>query len=553
MSIPFCVLRASLLFISLLLLQGCPFDDDSKATLIGHLTGPVIEGITYQADSGSGITDSSGQYEYEEGDNIRFLVGATVLGDTVAAKKSMTTLDLINGAVLYTNTTQVNEVVYSNLNNPARVALYRFHNVLTLLLHLDDDRDPTNGVNISPQVAALFDDVTLDFYLQKTLSVLPVVIRRRLYQAVKDGLLLTVPLPPKGYALDQYYQINNVESNLAVSMFHTTDELNDGSVQFSYYREYDEVGNYIRDAYSVDGQIQRDSRYTYDQLYRALLYTSDNDGDGILDARTTWEYNALGQTLFAYRDTNGDNDGSAQADYITGYEYNELGSLITIITQTDPVEVDGVIAYTTQSSSRAYTFDDDDQLITTVATIDDNNYSTSHYSYHSSGLMLTMQSINTAEGVVSHDSTVTNTYDDNLNLLSKKRVTVGGFSFEDIYTFDEDDHLLTKARDSDVDGNLDSITTYGYNDAGQRITRELDSDADGVANYWYTYTFDEHGNISTRSHFSPSNTEEPSAVYTFVYDQQQNLLSSSYFYATEIFYPERASWRAVLVQPKIEQ
>lgn len=553
MSFSFYFFRVSVLFISLLLLQGCILDEDTDDPLIGHLAGPVIAGVTYQTDSGSGITDSSGQFEYEEGESIRFLLGATVLGDTVAAKASMTPLDLIGGAVLYTNATQVNNVVHSNLNNPARVALYRFHNVLTFLMYLDDDRDPTNGVNISTEVAALFDAITVDFYFNKSLSVSATGMYQSLYQAVRDGLLLTLTMPPSGYALDQYYQINNIESSLAVSMFKTTDEQNDGTIEYSYVHEFDSEGNLIRDGYSVDGQTQRDSRYTFNQWFQPDISTDDNDGDGIIDRRSTREYNALGQIVSTYIDNNGDNDSSTQADYIFSYEYNEAGVRIRSIIQSDPIEVEGVITYTTVSRLLTRTVSDDGSQVTEISTIDDNNYTTTISTYHSSGLILSSESITIEDGEVVHQSTLTKIYDENLNILSNKRVTVGGFSFEDINTYDDNGYLISQGRDSDVDGNLDNLITNGYSDAGQRIIREFDSDADGVVDYWSTYTFDEYGNVSTRSHFNGSSGEEPSAVYSFAYDENQNLLSSTYFHATETFFPELASWRAVLREPKIQQ
>ncbi len=112
-------------------------------TSVGVFIDSPIAGITYNASpSGlSGVTNSDGEYEYEEGDTVAFSIGGINLPE-VTAKGTVTPLDLGGEGADLANTTVIN--------------------IIRLLQTLDSDGDPENGITISEEVATALEGITLD-------------------------------------------------------------------------------------------------------------------------------------------------------------------------------------------------------------------------------------------------------------------------------------------------------------------------------------------------------------------------------------------------------
>jgi len=68
----------------------------------GQLVDGPVQGVRYESGSLSGFTGSDGEFQYEEGNTIRFSIGEIVLGESVKAKAFMTPLDLVPGGTLDT-------------------------------------------------------------------------------------------------------------------------------------------------------------------------------------------------------------------------------------------------------------------------------------------------------------------------------------------------------------------------------------------------------------------------------------------------------------------
>ncbi len=544
------VKRSLMVLLPVLFIQGCPLTDSDDDSLIGHLTGPAISGLHYQTNSGSGITDSSGQFEYESGETIQFKIGNTLVGDAVTAKEALTTLDLISGAVLYTNSTQVNKVVYSHIKNPERTAFFRFHNVLTFLVSLDDDRDATNGINISTELAARFDDVSLDFYFDHTfLANQYYALGSRIQKAAFDGLIERGIVPSRGYALDQYYLINNIESYLAVSMVETSDALGDGSIELTNHKEYDGAGNYIRSAQYLEGVLQREERYTYGQWNERLSYSTDNDGDGIIDSSATYEYDDRGNSISSI--SYYDNDDATPANRFYMPSYDEYGNRTSVTTLTDPQESNGEVTYTSTTGSSVITRDENGREISIVGTQVGNalKRDTITTSYHSSGQIESQHILYTEGDTINHELLRTNTYDDNGSLLTKKVTRADGSSAESIYSYNDDLLLISESADTNYDGEFNYTRTHVYNEAGLPILSESLTGLDGDVTSSSAYTYDTNGNRLTQTITRPGSGD---TVYTYQYDQHENRLNSVYFGSTQTYNPVTASWRAVLAQPKIQ-
>lgn len=125
-----------------------PNPPPSSTTQIGVLTdGPVV-GVKYVRASGSGesiegTTNDKGEFKYEEGDTVRFLIGDVQLGEVIEAKARITPLDLAESENARTN-------------------------LMVLLQSLDADGDHSNGIEISAETQAAFNAVNLDFKQSST-------------------------------------------------------------------------------------------------------------------------------------------------------------------------------------------------------------------------------------------------------------------------------------------------------------------------------------------------------------------------------------------------
>jgi surface protein len=113
--------------------QGESYIESESLTLSGvFLDGPV-KGLRYSTPSQQGETDQGGTFLYKDGETVTFKIGSMELGKT-NGKPNVTPLDLVEG----TNATQ-------NL---------KVSNIVRLLQSLDEDGNPSNGIQI-PELAHL--------------------------------------------------------------------------------------------------------------------------------------------------------------------------------------------------------------------------------------------------------------------------------------------------------------------------------------------------------------------------------------------------------------
>ena len=125
--------------VAILLLTGCGGGGGSSSsgettvsvttTSTGLFLDTYVSGLKYSSKSHSGITDSNGYFNYTSGEDITFKIGNITLG---TAKVDST------GIV-----TPFTTASSSDINNPKVI------NTLRILQSLDDDHNPSNGINIS--------------------------------------------------------------------------------------------------------------------------------------------------------------------------------------------------------------------------------------------------------------------------------------------------------------------------------------------------------------------------------------------------------------------
>ncbi|HEC17942.1 MAG TPA: esterase-like activity of phytase family protein, partial [Gammaproteobacteria bacterium] len=102
----------------------------------------VVGGLHYETATRSGTTNALGEYDYLPGETVTFSIGGNVLG-SAAAGPVVTPLSLVSGA--------------ADATDPVVT------NIVRLLLTLDDDGDPSNGINIPAATATAAASLTVDF------------------------------------------------------------------------------------------------------------------------------------------------------------------------------------------------------------------------------------------------------------------------------------------------------------------------------------------------------------------------------------------------------
>jgi hypothetical protein len=108
----------------------------------GYFVDSPVEGLQYHTITWpSNITDSQGAFKYQDGEEITFSIGTVILGRTTA-KGIITPADL-DSANPTTSSTQV-------------------INISRLLITLDDDGNPDNGIRITQSVRAALTGISLD-------------------------------------------------------------------------------------------------------------------------------------------------------------------------------------------------------------------------------------------------------------------------------------------------------------------------------------------------------------------------------------------------------
>jgi hypothetical protein len=131
----------------------------------GYYYDSRVSGIDYETRVGdeviaTGVTGDNGDpglFLFVEGATVSFSLGGTDLGQT-AAKERVTLFDVAGVTERAIGGCDVSASL------PDDGSAFRIvHNVAALVQTLDTDGDPTGTIDISPDVAALFENVSIDF------------------------------------------------------------------------------------------------------------------------------------------------------------------------------------------------------------------------------------------------------------------------------------------------------------------------------------------------------------------------------------------------------
>jgi len=108
----------------------------------GVFTDSPVAGLHYETPTHSGTTNALGEYDYLPGESVTFSIGGIVLGSTLAGPV-VSPLTLVAGA------TDATDPVVTN--------------IVRLLLTLDDDGNPDNGISIAAATATAAAGLSVDF------------------------------------------------------------------------------------------------------------------------------------------------------------------------------------------------------------------------------------------------------------------------------------------------------------------------------------------------------------------------------------------------------
>ncbi|SDK74794.1 hypothetical protein SAMN04488034_101322 [Salinimicrobium catena] len=134
--------------VSLTVICGCSTDDTGKGetgarTETGIFIDSQVSGLKYTTETKSGVTDENGEFEYLEGETVTFYVGDILIGSGIA-KENMNPIDIASS------------------NNPD-INSIEVKNIAAFLQSLDNDEDPSNGIEITASTVNAITVSSIDF------------------------------------------------------------------------------------------------------------------------------------------------------------------------------------------------------------------------------------------------------------------------------------------------------------------------------------------------------------------------------------------------------
>lgn len=419
-----------------------------------ELTGTFVDGIQglyYESPSFSGLTDADGTYRYREGEEVRFSLGDVEFGTALGAP-ALSLFELAGSAPL---TSEVDLRVA--LGDHQRVdALDLVSNRMLLLLILDRDQDPTNGIDLTDwnqDLTGYRVDFAYDLYafpFRRGVDSLP---------AIKSAFDIKYQVPLDAPLLYLYDALGIVVP-VRVPIRETRD-------------------------FNDDGSIEQEVRWNYNSLGlpQEVRFTLQTDNTDFWRERVFLEYDSLGRREFMLRETDTGENGTVDFFYRAENFYNKRGFLVEIL------EEDGQL---TVSDRRRYLFEYD------------NGGNNSLFVFEQDS------SVNTGadgavDGVIDTIFRVRSRYDDrgllevreeeaDLNadgLIERRRIFEFGYNsagrlLEQVDTLDSGDTVA-------VDGVVDARIEVGYRySASARLLREIlrfDDNGDGEVDRENTYEF----------------------------------------------------------------
>ena len=432
--------------------------DDSPDVRMGQFIDSPVQGLRYETDTQNGITNADGEFEYIDGESIRFYFGSWLVGEAIATPE-LTPFSL-NGVNGIDDIAQFERWWISNVQGSYHTDVRdetRAMNLAFLLQNLDLDSDPENGITLPDNLSDLTDGYVLDlerlghsFLVQR--AVRGVITRARSSGLWPNGLRVRTFPEVADHLVKNLYPNAQASVRIREEFSNSTSGIGTpNSVTNRFYDGDGRLSRLERDT-DADGSPNTRTTYTRNDLGLAIITEVDSDVDGSIDNLYTSTYTSYGVQTRDLRD-NG-NDG---VEYDWRAEYNDFGRY-TIIERYD----NGTLAVRNE-----YSYLSDGTFDFILRDTDGDGSLDERITYeHTDGLSTS----------VSYDTGNDGTVD---RVVSYQRNAMG-----DITVYEDD---------TDANGAPNLIIRYSYNAAGHRTRFEQDSDADGAPNYVQTTTYNDLG------------------------------------------------------------
>jgi len=515
--------------------------DASPQEFTGVFIDGPVEGLRFDTASQSGLTNSNGEFTYIAGETVTFSIGGIVLGSALATS-SLTPFDLFDMDPPSTEGELRAELSnYDNVTDFHRVA-----NMAMLLVSLDNDGDPDNGLDLSGWDVTLakaslsfdaklfdfdhefFDVFTSEYDVNKDVIITEPLVY--LYESLGIEILVSA-LSTKTVDDNHDGVVESVESRsyaAGLLLEVANDKDDDGIADYQYISTYDSAGYRIsshrRNDDDDDGTADRITAeyHTYDESGNTLTYLSerDTDGDGIVDTSgfNIYEYDDNNNPLSGLSEGDADNDGVVDSNVSINYIYDDVGNKLNFLTEAD-TNADGLVDVIIR---QYYKYDDLGNELQNVKEVDSNG-----------------------DGVVNSSAVYRYSYDDNGNQTSYFLETdigddgVVDSSAGSVYTYDDTGNILSRVREADDDGDgiadRTSMSIHSYDENGNELDNiyAFDDDADGVIdrNFTSVYTYDSRGNILTYIYERDTDADgvvDAKNSETCTYDDNNNKLTCLY-------------------------
>ncbi len=409
---------------------------------------------------------------------VTFSIGSIVLGSAEGAEQitPFTLADL-------TPPSTAAALMAEFRNNEQPTKFNTVLNIAYLLVVLDNDQNPDNGLDLSGWDALLGEetvDVNLSQYLFR--GGLNAMTDRFNIEERRD-------LREPGYALQHLYNSLGIEVTVSLLTQVNAEENDDAAIDWAFHYSYDSAARISQQQIdtNADGnpETQFDNVYFADTRYtRTFRQTSkDNNSDGVFDNIETesFEFTENFRVLSSINEEDIGADGTIEARVTQNYTYAEDAISYEYVLIDDD-DGDGANPGARQTRSRI--FDENGNPISLVVGDDSDN-----------------------DGTLESVTTQTDTYENNLWMTQVEEFDSGNDGTVDsrttlALTYDTQGKMINRVltNDYDGDGNLEQrqTTTLSYDSEGRILSEVIatDSEDDGVINSVYnrSYSFDSNGN-----------------------------------------------------------
>lgn len=453
---------------------GSSSNNSSPEKLTGVFLDSLVEGLYYETDTQSGLTNEDGEFNYIEGESITFKLGNTVLGVTQA--QELITPFTLSGVKPLIKQKEITNAFLSQNPNSFEKAI----NMATLLQGLDQDGDHANGIDLGDahnQLATLsipllvkasgFESNSQFIQARTTMQTLHsmrfVDAAKNMYDSIGISIESNLTAKQTSNLNNAFFEAiefeYNPEGRISSLKF---DKNNDGVTDTTQTFTYDEAGRLSTISNSADNTTQT---LSYDSNNRILSRTTVDEDSVSTDE--SFEYNDSVLSKFAIdKLSDGSDEFSTTFHYdannsLTGYEIDSDGDAVSDKTVSLALR-NGKVSRFTETTNDSTSLD--------IA-----------YAYDAKGNR-TSQNIQSASNTDIPFTNAKFSYDgaNNLSRYELDKDLDGKADYIESYKYNQNNQRTQYLRDNNADGKWDFMAQYFYDVNGNRVRMLEDSDGNGV-------------------------------------------------------------------------